>query len=65
MAHLLTRSTPAAYIAAALIAFGPLVVDTGTSRPFGAVYLATNLLVAIVLAWLAHVAQRRRLAQKY
>lgn len=65
LAFFLRHSVVGAYVAAVLTALGPLVVDLAGRHPFGPVYLAVNLLVAILMAWLALVHERRRAAEQY
>lgn len=65
VAFFLARSTTAAYVSAALTAVGPLVVNAVEPHLFGAVYLAVNLLVAVLMAWLALVLGRRRAAERF
>ncbi|MEA5154677.1 hypothetical protein [Raineyella sp.] len=66
VAYVLARSIAGAYVAAALIAIGPLVVNaTSRSALFGVVYLVVNAALAAVMGWLAYVARRRADAGRY
>lgn len=65
LAMFVARSSIAAYVAAALTALGPFVVNTGEPHLFGPVYLAGNVLVAILMAWLALVLERHRAAARF
>ncbi|SDB92006.1 hypothetical protein GA0111570_108146 [Raineyella antarctica] len=62
IAFFAARSVTSAYVAGALSALGPFLVNTSHPQLFGPVYLTVNLLVAILMAWLAFVHERRRVA---
>ncbi|WOQ18402.1 hypothetical protein [Raineyella sp. W15-4] len=66
VAYFLARSVTGAYVAAALIAIGPLVINVTSRSPvFGVVYLVLNAFLAMVMGWLAYVARRRADAARY
>lgn len=65
VAFFLARSSMAAYVSAVLTAVGPFVVNAAEPHLFGPVYLTGNLLVAILMAWLALVLGRRRALDRF
>ncbi len=66
VAYFVAHRVVGAYVAAALVALGPVVVDlTAGSRPFGAVYLVVNAALAAAMTALAAVARRRAEAERY
>lgn len=65
LALFVARSSVAAYVSAALTAIGPFVVNAAQPQTFGPVYLAGNALLAILMAWLALVLERRRAAARF
>lgn len=66
MALFLARSVVGGYVAAGLTALAPFVVNaTAGDRMFGTVWLAANVLVAILMAWLAHLLGREQAARSW
>ncbi len=65
LAFVVGRSAKGAYVSSALTAVGPFLVSGVAQESGGIVYVAVNILVAILMGWLAHHYQRRRQAESF